>query len=127
MRTYIRCGNPKNRVDICLGTDKNATSAGTAFEAYSNGNWNFWNNRKIISSGQNPSTYGTTGYTSYIEWGHATAGTWVFTVTNITSNFGYPVYTYAQECIRYYCSRCTHYEDRYETDAINRSDRNWYN
>ena len=127
MRTYIRCGNPKNRVDICLGTDKNATSAGTAFEAYSNGNWNLWNNRKIISSGQNPSTYGTTGYTSYIEWGHATAGTWVFTVTNITSNFGYPVYTYAQECIRYYCSRCTHYEDRYETDAINRSDRNWYN
>ena len=119
---YIRCGNPKNRVDICLGYDKNATSAATAFEAYSNGNWNLWNNRKIISSGQNPSTYSAIGDTSYIEWGHATAGEWPFTVTNITGRDS--VYTYAQECIRYYCSRCGHYEDRYTTDS-NRNDWKW--
>lgn len=127
MRVYIKCGNPNNRVDICLGTARNATSGGTAYEAYPSGNWNLWAGRTIVSSGVNPSTYSSTGYTSYIEWGHGTGGAWQFTISNISGYRGYPVYTYAQECIRYYCSRCTHYEDRYETNATNRSDRNWYN
>lgn len=125
MRTYIECRNPNNRVDICLGTDRNATSGGTAYEAYPSGNWNLWAGRTIVSSGVNPSTYSSAGYTSYIEWGHGTGGTWDFTVSNISNYMGYPVYTYAQDCVRYYCSRCGHYEDRYTTDSYRNID--WYN
>lgn len=125
MRAYIECGNPNNRVDICLGTARNATSGGTAYEAYPSGNWNLWAGRTIVSSGVNPSTYSSVGYTSYIEWGHGTGGAWDFTVSNISNYMGYPVYTYAQDCVRYYCSRCGHHEDRYITDS--HRNKNWQN
>lgn len=45
-----------------------------------------------------------------LNWGHGGSGSWTFTIHANSPNTG----AHPASCIRYYCSRCSHYEDRHE-------------
>mgnify|MGYP000519576318 CR=1 FL=1 len=98
-------------LDFCLGTSTNATASGvTGYRGWAGGTVQFWVGGKLNSTVNHGASAGNGVYNSYIDWGHGGSGSWTFTIHANSPNTG----AHPASCIRYYCSRCSHYEDRHE-------------
>ena len=98
-------------LDFCLGTSTNATASGViGFRGWAGGTVQFWVGGKLNSTVNHGASAGNGVYNSYIDWGHGGSGSWTFTIHANSPNTG----AHPASCIRYYCSRCSHYEDRHE-------------
>ena len=98
-------------LDFCLGTSTNATASGvTGYRGWAGGTVQFWVGGKLNSTVNHGASAGNGVYDSYIDWGHGGSGSWTFTIHANSPNTG----AHPASCIRYYCSRCSHYEDRHE-------------
>ena len=98
-------------LDFCLGTSTNATASGvTGYRGWAGGTVQLWVGGKLNSTVNHGASAGNGVYNSYIDWGHGGSGSWTFTIHANSPNTG----AHPASCIRYYCSRCSHYEDRHE-------------
>ena len=98
-------------LDFCLGTSTNATASGViGYRGWAGGTVQFWVGGKLNSTVNHGASAGNGVYNSYIDWGHGGSGSWTFTIHANSPNTG----AHPASCIRYYCSRCSHYEDRHE-------------
>ena len=98
-------------LDFCLGTSTNATASGViGYRGWAVGTVQFWVGGKLNSTVNHGASAGNGVYNSYIDWGHGGSGSWTFTIHANSPNTG----AHPASCIRYYCSRCSHYEDRHE-------------
>lgn len=110
MRVFYYGKSSSNSLDICIGESQRADVSIIGFRASANGKYQLWRNGKITENDANASSYENGVYNSYIDWGHSGEGTWTFTVSANSPNTGVT----PKSCVRYYCSLCSHYEDRYE-------------